>query len=69
MKRRSPKLAVGKVAAAGECEGTIVASGSVHNYEHKTLKVRNIQQVKLEVLFTLYCSFVNYVWSLNWVKV
>jgi len=49
MKTRSPKLALGTVVAAGECEGIIVAPELVHNYEQKALKVRNIQQVNLEV--------------------
>jgi hypothetical protein len=54
MKTRSPKLALDKVVAAGECEGNIVAPESVHNYEHKALKVRNIQQVMLEVFMNFF---------------
>jgi cytoskeletal protein CcmA (bactofilin family) len=56
----SPELALGTVVATGECEGNIVASESVHNDQHNALKVRNIQQVKLEVfvhtLFFFLCS-------------
>jgi len=57
MKTRSPKLALGTFVAAGECEGIIVASELVHNYEHKALRARNIQKVKLEVFVHILLYF------------